>query len=149
MSHFDDILSRIKEITGVKTASEVANLLGLKPNTLAERKSRNSIPYEELFRFSNERNLNSDWLLTGEGSKYREEAAMPGMINESPETYSDERLGKLITRVQKIYKDGDPVEKAAIWGMIDEVYDKLIEKIEARLKAATTEPALKKTNNAG
>ena len=149
--NISDIIKRIKSEKLFKTDGEVANLLGLQRSTLAERKRQNSIPYDELVNFSDKENYSLNWILYGEEPKRREEKAIPGMIHEPPAAYSEETLYVLITRVQKIYKEGDLSERAAIRGMIDEVHEKLIERIEARLKAAAaeTKPELKKANNAG
>lgn len=145
---FDQIVLRIKEHKKLRNDWEVANLLGLSKTAFAERKRRNSIPRDKLEILCEHEIINLNWLLTGEGSKYQEEKVMPGMVNEPPAAYSEETLDELVEMVCKIYKEGDFSEKAMVRGMIDEIHDKMIAKIEARLKAAT-EPALKKINNAG
>lgn len=122
-------------------------MLGFTKSAFSERKRRKSLPFDKLEIFCEKESLNIDWLLTGEGSKYQEEKVMPGMINEPQAAYSEETLDELVEMVRKIYKEGDFSEKAMVRGMIDEIHDKMIEKIESRLKAAA-EPALKK-NNAG
>lgn len=136
MSYFDDILSRIKKMSGVKTDSQVAKLLGLKPNTLAERKSRNSIPYEELFIFSNKNNLNSDWLLTGEGPKYRTERKE---VKESA-TLNLDLISDVIEVVEAVFQREDlhlpPKKKAEL---ITLLYEEILEdeskkdKLEGRI----------------
>lgn len=68
-----DIIARIKSEKCLKTDAGVANLLGIQRTALAERKSRNSIPYEELVTFCDRENYSLDWLFTSEGPKYREE----------------------------------------------------------------------------
>ncbi len=148
--NISDIIKRIKSEMGLKTDSEVANLLGMQRTTLAERKRQNSVPYKEIVMFSDKENFNLSWLLYGEGAKYQGEKTMPGIVKESPAVYSEETLDELVERVRKIYMEGDFAEKAAIRGMIDGIYIKMIEKIVDRLKdAAEPNPALKKMENAG
>ena len=70
MSYLVDVILRIKGITGAKTDAEIAKMLNLRPNTLAERKKRDSLPYRELFIFSHQNRISLNWLLTGKGFKY-------------------------------------------------------------------------------
>lgn len=67
-----DILGRIKAIKDIKTDIELAKTLGMGRTTLAERKRRGSLPYDELIRFSFREGVSLDWLLTGEGAQHRE-----------------------------------------------------------------------------
>jgi len=71
MSRLNDIINRIKEISRLRTDAEVAKKLGLKPNTLSERKARDSVPFEEIFRYCMQNDIYLDWVLTGIGSKLK------------------------------------------------------------------------------
>ena len=147
---FDQIVLRIKEHKKFRNDWEVANLLGLSKTAFAERKRRNSIPRDKLEILCEHEIINLNWLLTGEGSKFQEERAMPGMIKESPSEYADKKLDDLVKKLQHIYKEGSIQDRALIRGTIDEVYDVLIDKIVARLKdASEPSPELKKMENAG
>ncbi|QII11201.1 exonuclease SbcC [Candidatus Kuenenia stuttgartiensis] len=70
---FDKIIKRIKEVKKLTYDVEVANLLGYTKNAFAERKRRNSIPQDKLDLLCERENININYLLTGEGSKFKEE----------------------------------------------------------------------------
>lgn len=149
--NFDQIIQKIKEHKKLHHDWEVAILLGLSRTAFAERKRRNSIPQDKLKVFCEQEFINMKWLCENEGPKYRELKPAEGFVKEPETLYNNERLSVLVEKVAKIYKEGDLSERAAIRGMIDEVYDKMIEKIEKRLKDAIAEPKseLKKINHAG
>ncbi len=90
MSRINDILNRIKEISGLRTDTDVAKKLGLKPNTLAERKARDSIPYEEILQFCLQNEIYLDWVLTGTPPKLKVNSG--NVVSESPEKYEEKRL---------------------------------------------------------
>ena len=67
---FSDIISRIKEVEKVQLDKDVQKILGLKQGTFAAGKKRNSIPFDELIAYCNNKNINLMWLLTGEGEPF-------------------------------------------------------------------------------
>ena len=140
--HFNEIISRIKEIKNLYYDSDVAKLLGYTKNAFAERKRRNSVPQDKLELFCEREHININWLLTGEGPKYREEKALPDTIGESPAAYGDERLAALVKKLQYIYNKGSVTDRALARGTIEEVYDILTEK-------TIDTPDIKKMSSAG
>jgi phage repressor protein C with HTH and peptisase S24 domain len=79
------IIDRIKELKKVSGDQEVADLLGMSRTALAERKRRESIPYDELVIFSDREGVLIDWLLTGEGEMrrtYQTERGIPLSVSE-------------------------------------------------------------------
>jgi len=64
-----DVLGRLKSIRGIKTDKAVAELLGLRPGTLAEQKRAGSLPYDELISFSEREGVSLDWVLLGQGGR--------------------------------------------------------------------------------
>lgn len=66
MKTMAEIIDTIKSLKNVVNDAEVANLLGIKPKTLATAKTRNSIPYKELIAFCSKEGLPLNQLLTGE-----------------------------------------------------------------------------------
>lgn len=60
-----EIIDRIKRMKNLATDSEVASLLGLKPQTLATSKMRGSIPYGALISFCDKEGCSLDLLLRG------------------------------------------------------------------------------------
>lgn len=62
---FDKITERIKAYKSIRYDIDVAELLGMTQSAFAERKRRNSIPYEELIRFCDEEKIPYQWLFDG------------------------------------------------------------------------------------
>jgi len=59
------ILSKIKLHYGFKSDAEFARFLGIKPNSLSNWYSRNTMDYELVFSKCDE--IDANWLFTGEG----------------------------------------------------------------------------------
>ncbi|GER92657.1 hypothetical protein A45J_0375 [hot springs metagenome] len=136
------IADRIKKLKGVLSDNDVAELLGMSRTAFAERKRRDSIPYEELVRFAEQESISLDWLLTGKGEpfiKKKEEVmeAEPSMVCEE-QSYCNERktirlpddpkLALMMRQMISIYKEGSTMQKALVRGIVEEVYDELREK---------------------
>ncbi len=66
---FDTVIERIKRYKQLRYDVEVAGLLGMTQSAFAERKRRNSIPYEELIEFCDREGIPYDWLLEGKGAE--------------------------------------------------------------------------------
>ena len=62
----NEIISRIKQLSGLKTEGEVAKLLGFSQASLSERKDRASIPYKRITEWAIDNGYSLDWILTGE-----------------------------------------------------------------------------------
>ena len=109
MSRLNDIVDRIKEISHLRTDAEVAKKLGLKPNTLSERKARDSVPFEEIFRYCVKNDIYLDWVLTGVGSKLKtrdlaqESRTHYNTIRPDPGPY-DEKVGELKRAIETTKK---------------------------------------------
>lgn len=63
MSDFLIVLEKIKLFTNTSSDKDVAERLGVKPDTLSQWKKRNKIPYAELCVFANLYNVDLNWLL--------------------------------------------------------------------------------------
>lgn len=72
---FFDIVVRIKELQGFKTDQEVASFLKMSKTAFSNHKTRGTVPYEKLLTASKRLGVSLDWLLSGEGPKYRKEDA--------------------------------------------------------------------------
>lgn len=68
------LISRIKNLYDLNSDGDVAKLLEMSRNALANHKSRGTIPYEPLHTLCEKKNLSFDWLLTGEGPIFRNES---------------------------------------------------------------------------
>lgn len=69
--HFRAVLERLRGVLGVREDKEVAAALGMKPNTLHNRKATGSIPLSEVVALASKKKLSLDWLLLGVGGMYR------------------------------------------------------------------------------
>ncbi len=121
-----EIIGIIKSLKNVVNDSDVANLLGTKPKTLATAKTRNSIPFEELTTFCNKEGISLNWLLTDEGPMER------GKVSE------DQLMWRRVADILK--KKGKKEEEALkIAEEIVEYVEPETEKILALLKDMDTE----------
>lgn len=137
-----EIIEIIKSHKNFKEDAEVARLLNIKPKTFAAAKSRNSIPFEELITFCNQEGIDFSWLLTGqvikktiivEGKRVQVPAkGEPGFYlrEEEPTTPEEKRLHAVLIRVKYIYEHGSLEDKARVRGIVEEIYDTLVEKSE-------------------
>lgn len=69
MKLFSEIIETIKALKGFENDYQVAEILGIKPKSMATLKTRNSIPYEELTSLCNIEGISLNWLLTNNGPK--------------------------------------------------------------------------------
>lgn len=60
-------MERIKLITGKKTLTELANLLGIKQSSISDAKRRARIPSNWLIVLMRPNGVNPEWILTGNG----------------------------------------------------------------------------------
>lgn len=67
---FDKIMKRIKDETGAKTQTEIAEVLGVRQATVSDAKRRGSVPAEWLLKLCRSHNLNPMWLVEGFEPKY-------------------------------------------------------------------------------
>lgn len=101
------IADRIKKLKGVQSDSDVAELLGMSRTAFAERKRRDSIPYEELVRFAEQESISVDWLLTGEGEMLRHAKEKPLMVREESAVYNerDAEIAEIVEWLKNNPKD--------------------------------------------
>jgi len=59
------ILGRVSRVIRLTANKDIAAELGVDPNVCSQWKTRNTIPWEDLFDFTKRRNISFDWLLTG------------------------------------------------------------------------------------
>lgn len=79
------ILNRIKLHYGFKTDAQFAKFLGIKPNSLSNWYSRNTMDYELIFSKCDE--IDANWLFTGEGEmikSYMKDSAIFSINKEIP-----------------------------------------------------------------
>ena len=69
--NFLEIIQRIKKILNVKSDKDVANSIGMNPNSFFNRKKRGTIPMTEIVLFANTHNVNLEWLINGNEPIYK------------------------------------------------------------------------------
>ena len=71
---FAAVLARMKLITQSATDSGLSAALGVSPQTVSSWKGRDSIPYAICVDLAEKHGVSLDWLLVGEGQKFRAHA---------------------------------------------------------------------------
>lgn len=61
-----EIVERMKKVSKSHSDKELADIVGVKPPSLAGWKNRNSVPFEALFFIAENFNVSIDWLLHGQ-----------------------------------------------------------------------------------
>jgi hypothetical protein len=74
VNQFEIRVQRLKEAIGVKTDIDLARALGIRQSSVASARERKSIPPKWIIELSHKHAISSDWLLYGEGPKYRKDA---------------------------------------------------------------------------
>lgn len=72
-----DVLARLKLITGTKTDASLSLALHISPQTLSSWKGRDSTPYSLCVDIAQTRGISLDWLLLGEGPVLRPTSTEP------------------------------------------------------------------------
>lgn len=110
MNSVEDIIERMQTVSGVKSDVELAKYLGItSSNTISSWKKRQSKPYAYCEYISQKEGVTIDWLLTGEGVKFKKDfKSEPGdpritktleLINQLPE--EDQR--EILSRIEKLH----------------------------------------------
>jgi len=73
---FSEIVKRIMDFKGLDKEYKVADLLNMSRTTLSERKSRNSIPFDEILEFAESEGVFMEWILSGQGPKSKKEISV-------------------------------------------------------------------------
>lgn len=68
---FTAVLARMKLVTQSATDSGLSSALGVSPQTVSSWKGRDSIPYAICVDLANKHGISLDWLLVGEGPRFR------------------------------------------------------------------------------
>lgn len=80
MNVMDEIIERIKDVISHDYPDKkikdkhVAFVLGMRPNTLAIKKSRGLLPYEDIVMFCVKRKVSLNWMLFGIGNMRLDDA---------------------------------------------------------------------------
>ncbi|WP_319405132.1 helix-turn-helix domain-containing protein [uncultured Desulfosarcina sp.] len=110
MKESEAILERIKIALNAKNDSEVAAVMGIKQQSVTSARKRGKIPPRWITKIAQERDISSDWLLFGIGSKKRSD------LKESIRPFEEGGLLPLV----EADRDFPPNEK--ILGADSEIY---------------------------
>lgn len=80
----DAVLARMMGVVEATSDSALARAIPVNRQTLASWRKRDSVPYLECIKFSEEHGLSLDWLLTGDGPMRRDEQPAPAAAAEAP-----------------------------------------------------------------
>ncbi len=105
---FGPVMERLKRALKVTNDKELAEVIGLKPNAFYNRKRVESIPYEEIARVANERDLRLDWVVFGVGSPQRTSPAetVPPVSVADPQV-----LGQIFLELERAWPALEGVEE--------------------------------------
>ena len=78
---FEAQMERIKLVTGKRTQVELADFLGIRQSSVSDAKRRGKIPSAWLVILMRIKNVNPEWILTGNGPCF------PGTPSENTEHY--------------------------------------------------------------
>lgn len=101
-NNFSHVMDRCKKFLKIKNDCDVAKALGMSASTFNERKKRDSIPYSDLIKLADSENVDLNWLLSGEGTMYRD------AVKEEIQLDTEERA------VLRIMKKMDQTQKTII-----------------------------------
>jgi len=79
-----DVLTRLKQVTGTKSDASLSSALKISPQTLSSWKGRDSTPYSLCVDIAQSRGISLDWLLLGEGPILRQTS--PPSVNPDSAT---------------------------------------------------------------
>lgn len=100
---FSAQIERIKEACGAKTDMDLAKILEIKHSSVASARKRESIPPRWFIVISNRFGVSADWLIFGEGPKYRHKRqAMASDATLPPSPLDPGLLRQVIEVVQEV-----------------------------------------------
>ncbi|EHO41107.1 CI repressor [Caldithrix abyssi DSM 13497] len=105
-----EILERLKIAYNIKNDSRLADFLGVTRSTISTWKSRNSIDYDLVFAKC--KNLNINWLLTGQGSMFLEPSPA-GAVNDHTQEYQakEQEIARLKKEIANLKEELKKIDK--------------------------------------
>ncbi len=151
---YSEVIERMRESGKLKNDSRVARALGVTPQALSNYKKRGKIPADLVIKFSELFGLYVDWLLSGEGPKYKpgygdpEEASAVATAREEALSYGN--LAKFaalepeeiicVGKLLKILRSSDSATASALKWTIDAMLKSAVAaELEKDSKKAATE----------
>lgn len=135
---FEDILLRIKEILKTDSDKNVAIAIGMKPNAFYNRRKSNSIPLPEFVCLANAHNINMNWLINGEGSKYVETDSNRNEVKGEETSITHKDTTEIIIKHQGLVKRFKNPQKGLYMNerliYIEDTSDELFDKADTYLQ---------------
>lgn len=72
-----EVVGRLIIATGVKNGAALSRLLGVATAVVSNWKTRNYVPYKEVYEISRQYGYSMDWILTGEGDPKEQAIQLP------------------------------------------------------------------------
>ena len=91
---------RFKDVTGLKTDTEVCSLISISKTNFANQKKRGTL-YKKLAEWAAQNEIDTDWLLTGKGSQNNEQC-VPKSIDSEPNSFYGADAECLIKKTREI-----------------------------------------------
>lgn len=82
----NQVINRLMAIFNVDKDAALSPLIGVAKQSISTWRQRNSTPFELCVKIAKEKNINLNWLLTGEGEMYLKNYTHS--IQETPPAYS-------------------------------------------------------------
>lgn len=82
----DDVLKRLRFVTGVKSDRELSLRFGYSATAMTNKRQRGSVPYDECVQVAEERGISLDWLILGKGEPPAELAELASPVAGASQT---------------------------------------------------------------
>ena len=110
---FQIIFTRVKENTDIENLSDIARLVGIKPQTVSAKKIAKKFPADWAFIIAQKYGLSTDWIMTGQG---------PKRSNEKIEVKPEEKTIQLLDEWLKEISKDEPDKKIWFRYQIEEAF---------------------------
>lgn len=91
MNDFDTILDRIKQETGIKSMRQLAEVIGIKHQTISAAKKKGEFSVSWAYYIAGKYGLLTEWIMSGKGPKrLNEEGAMNPLLIDVNEWLNEE-----------------------------------------------------------
>lgn len=116
---FLDVLKRLKEITRLPSDRKIAEVLGIKPQSLAVFKKAGTVPLKHLRVFAKSQGISLDWLLTGNGPMLTTYEAPGGALGVNDGggacgDAGDRDITQLLQAAKEVLESNHPIICAAL-----------------------------------
>jgi hypothetical protein len=143
LAEAEEIIGRLKEVTGVSTDGQLANYLGISRQNIGAARKRGDVPPGWINKVAASSGCSMDWLQFGHGPKIRVDYSAggsrpDGQVASPPSSY-DLRIGGRTASADDPQREGDSSGFGAAVEMLAKIYGSgdhlLIHTINANIRA--------------